>query len=427
MRLTSFEVAGFKNFFTPLRLDALEPFVVVHGDNNVGKSNLLEAMALFFSLLEAAVESKAGRTSRLEEHAGASGMGPGEVRRSRVWFAERGYDLRECFTFGVRKPVIRFAATLDTSDDTQGVSNPNLIHITAELSPSGDVYELRYSNEAVERLGHTLHGVETLKLIRADRSAVGSARATETDSIGREPRNEFPISLALQLHDAQEGPPGSAERKRWERFVEAMRRVETLTGSGTWKVIYDRTKGTAFVALETTEARIPLRAMGTGVQQIATIAAQILVSDAEIIAIEEPEQNLRGTNQLLVRDLLRDLLKAPEPPRQIIITSHSEAFGTDLPFVFLARQGPSVVAEIRHPNEAPPILRPPELVAPVDASAPRSWVTREGIVRLPQPLLTDLNIPEGGGLNFIREAEGGFRILTDEQLFGSSENGEVKE
>ena len=51
MMLLSFSVAGYKNLIDEVRLDVLGPINVVHGDNNIGKSNLLEAVHLFFRLL----------------------------------------------------------------------------------------------------------------------------------------------------------------------------------------------------------------------------------------------------------------------------------------------------------------------------------------------------------------------------------------
>ncbi|MEZ4431391.1 MAG: AAA family ATPase [bacterium] len=50
MFIHRFEVQGFKNFVEPVVLDELGEINVIHGDNNVGKSNLLEAMHLFFAI-----------------------------------------------------------------------------------------------------------------------------------------------------------------------------------------------------------------------------------------------------------------------------------------------------------------------------------------------------------------------------------------
>ena len=51
MRLISFHVRGFKNFRQEIGLKELSAINVVHGANNVGKSNLIQAMTLYFQLL----------------------------------------------------------------------------------------------------------------------------------------------------------------------------------------------------------------------------------------------------------------------------------------------------------------------------------------------------------------------------------------
>jgi AAA15 family ATPase/GTPase len=51
MRLQQFSVKGFKNFHQRIFLENMGEICVVHGDNNIGKSNVLEAMQLFFQLL----------------------------------------------------------------------------------------------------------------------------------------------------------------------------------------------------------------------------------------------------------------------------------------------------------------------------------------------------------------------------------------
>jgi len=50
MRLKRFSVKGFKNFRQEIVLEDMGTICVIHGENNVGKSNVLEAMQLFFQL-----------------------------------------------------------------------------------------------------------------------------------------------------------------------------------------------------------------------------------------------------------------------------------------------------------------------------------------------------------------------------------------
>jgi len=49
--LQQFEVKGYKNLTAQLTFGPLGRINVIHGENNVGKSNLLEALDLFFRLL----------------------------------------------------------------------------------------------------------------------------------------------------------------------------------------------------------------------------------------------------------------------------------------------------------------------------------------------------------------------------------------
>lgn len=65
MKLLEFAVTGYKNLAREIRLTDLGRVNVIHGDNNVGKSNLLESLHLFFALLGRGVaEARACLSSR---------------------------------------------------------------------------------------------------------------------------------------------------------------------------------------------------------------------------------------------------------------------------------------------------------------------------------------------------------------------------
>src|SRR5437764_334619 len=51
MRLNSFTVEGYKNLTAPVTLGPLRDLNAIHGANNIGKSNLIQAIDLFFGLL----------------------------------------------------------------------------------------------------------------------------------------------------------------------------------------------------------------------------------------------------------------------------------------------------------------------------------------------------------------------------------------
>lgn len=56
MRLTSFSVKGFKNFREEVTLEGLSAINILHGENNVGKSNLMEALLLALELWDVGLE-----------------------------------------------------------------------------------------------------------------------------------------------------------------------------------------------------------------------------------------------------------------------------------------------------------------------------------------------------------------------------------
>ncbi|MFM7203602.1 MAG: hypothetical protein ACKO6N_22710 [Myxococcota bacterium] len=56
MRLTSFSVKGFKNFREEVTLKGLSAINILYGENNVGKSNLMEALLLALELWDVGLE-----------------------------------------------------------------------------------------------------------------------------------------------------------------------------------------------------------------------------------------------------------------------------------------------------------------------------------------------------------------------------------
>nr|MBK7069092.1 AAA family ATPase [Deltaproteobacteria bacterium] len=68
---------------------------------------------------------------------------------------------------------------------------------------------------------------------------------------------------------------------------------------------------------------MPIEALGSGVQQIASLLARVLLGNSAIVAVEEPELNLRYDLQLRLRDILKDITESGLGPKQIILTSHS--------------------------------------------------------------------------------------------------------
>ncbi len=73
--------------------------------------------------------------------------------------------------------------------------------------------------------------------------------------------------------------------------------------------------------------RIPLENLGTGVQQLLLMLGQIFLNNYDIVAIEEPEMNLSPDYQKHFLTLLRKLMQDPATKlKQLFISSHSPYF-----------------------------------------------------------------------------------------------------
>ena len=163
--------------------------------------------------------------------------------------------------------------------------------------------------------------------------------------------------------------------------------------------------------------------MGSGVQQIAVLAGRLAMAGPAVVAIEEPELNLRWSAQHRLRDLLRELCVGEDGPTQVLVTSHSSAFEFEPTFYALAvgANGPEVR---RRPAEAAPQLLNPEVARPPEgARAPLSYVTRDGLVRVPDDVRTALGVADGGGVTFVEGKDGLFYMLGDTQVLDMLEPG----
>jgi AAA15 family ATPase/GTPase len=101
MRLSSFRVRGFKNLTREVVLEDLGPVNVLHGPNNVGKSNVLQAMQMFFRLLRRGDQRRinVGATVQLVDAAWSQDFGmarrsaAGSASSSR-WASSRTFSAR---------------------------------------------------------------------------------------------------------------------------------------------------------------------------------------------------------------------------------------------------------------------------------------------------------------------------------------------
>ena len=399
MRLTSFEVQGFKNLVEPVRLEGLEPINVLHGANNVGKSNLLHAVEVFFRLLS----SLPGDYWQ---------MMPGGFRGVEQYFAPFGLTVADLFNYAVPAPI-QVTASLSIDDGELA-----LVGLQPVFDCKDIVVELSF-----ESLGPALH-----LLVRSFRFG-GGVDATRQG--GDAPAASFASRIAPFMAVRALGPRGlphvdvhrhveqavdalydasaSSDRKQavqWDRFVEVMAAFRDILGEGRFLAVVPRGQPNAQLLYETPTMRIPLRALGSGVQQIVALFGHLLTCGAAIVTVEEPELNLRWSLQERVRDALRDLVGKEGAPSQIFLTSHSGAFESGETFYLMQRGARGPTVDRRPIGDVPLVLGGVVPEGPVAAPRAPTHVSSEGTLRLPERIRKAVGIEHGGNVSFVDKGDG---------------------
>lgn len=421
MLLRSFTVQGFKNFTQLVELPALGRVNVLHGENNTGKSNLLEAIGLFFFLLsyvqrkerkepDNAIKLKQLRLAGFPVEEIFHHEHPGPIHLSGILGLSEGIDRQVTLAISPLSTRDREEFVLFESDISPISLPPGPAELMARRSfrrvKDGDAY----------------------RMITVERRLVYGAGGIG-DRSGLEPtadRDHVPPELARLLFDLrQERSPVV------DRFLGALQRFHDLL-PGTPDIVYLRNEERARIVFDPPERKgPPVRShlLGAGTQQIIALLGQAVVAGVPILAIEEPERGLRYSLQTRLRDALLALLSSSgeqfDQPQQLFITSHTDAFeepAKDATFYALTRRSDGYQITLRNKKDAAQFVGLTPMTQPGDGPAPLCYVTSEGRVRLPGDVRDFLQIREGGGVCFLPdEATGEVRMLTNAQFLDQIE------
>lgn len=409
MRLTSFEVQGFKNLAAPVKLEELGPINVIHGENNVGKSNLLRAIEVFFRLLGAV----RGDGWLLDDD---------DFELSEGELNHKGIRLIDLFNYAVPRPIhLAASLTIEEAELTRAGLQPRLdcnqVSIALSLTSLQGAVKLEVASfqfadgmTAWDAAGSPEQADFVLGFIRFLTARFLGPRGLPHVDVDRR------VDKAVDaLYDAS----ASQDRKQamqWSRFAEVMEPFIDILGDGRFIAVLPRESPHARLLYETPTMRIPLHALGSGVQQIVALFGHVLTCGASIVSVEEPELNLRWTLQERVRDALRDLVGKEGAPSQLFLTSHSGAFESGSHF-YLMQMPPGVDGPIveRRPISDVPIVvggAAPEVVT----NAPRApaHVSGEGTLRLPDRIRKAVRVEHGGGVSFVDKGDGVVEMMSDD-------------
>jgi hypothetical protein len=432
MRLQRFEVQGYKNLRQRVVLEDLGAINVIHGENNVGKSNLLQAIGLFFRVLSHMSQqglivdvNHVGRYHVNDWNAlgfPAAEIFDLEAPPSRPAPIELGVrvslddeDMRE---LGIDDGVRHADVALHLSRDFDKIAwRLPMIRLGERDLPSSSHYDVARRLITLLSRRHLPQADDTV-----ERFALLSTDRRLRDERGEAERDLVPADLLLQLYDAKESME-PVRYGRWEIFAETMERFSDILGKGSFIALFHRQPepGRARLAWQTEHARILVELLGSGVQQIVAIVARLLMSDATIVAIEEPELNLRFTLQRRLYEIFEEIANADVGLRQIFLTSHSPAFESGQFFYGMRATPEGPVVEQRPAAEAS-IFTEHAIGNDVKAylharNGVLSYVSSDGVVQLSPRVRAELGVERGGGIVMWKRSDHPYvELLTNEQF-----------
>ncbi len=312
-------ITGYKSL-KDVALTDLGPINVFHGHNDVGKSNVLEAIDLFLQLLPLALEIE------VEWEGLAS---------SDLW----PYSPATIFRFQSTERRIEWQARLRPPGQTASLEvNLRLQRDGEEGEPDLDLALTWPAGRPDEQVERMLRQDEAgFNLLRAGRRF--QIEYLEGEEEGKAaPRTRRPQITAYNLKRALFDAYASLDLDRRARFNELQGLLQRHFEVGTLDVGLSSPRHYSSDSSETTARQIVVRFLrpdcsvnvenvGSGVQQILLILGQSLLNPARVVGIEEPEMNLSPDWQACLMAVLRDLI-SPDPGGldQIFVTSHSPYF-----------------------------------------------------------------------------------------------------
>ncbi len=411
MFVKNFTVSGFKSL-QAIQLTDLTDINVFHGDNNVGKSNILQALDVFFQLLPLAAQS------------------------------------------------------LDDSEDAgRSISLPDLAPYTDSIFRQGAPEQIDWQVDL--RLGEEVHALGLRLSRERDRSRtngeglmlnwLGVAPAEAVREALKTPTCDFNLVPATRrLSDewlgASKSEPDLLTARRHGSPVEARNLKATLFNSVYAEDLSQRARfkhlvtliaqtfnfGELDVALGGLRPKprdldepeklvrdyivrflradlprpVAMDDVGSGVQQLVMMLGQILFNPARLVGLEEPEMNLYWQRQDELKRTLRGLI-APDGVDQLFLTTHSGHFEFHENFF-----------HVEFVDGATQVTRLPRAELPavtgegVPPAGPQTGqrLNSENQVTLDEEVLDDLNLKYGDMVYFRKNAAGRWEIWPEDEI-----------
>lgn len=406
MRITRFQIQGFKSI-ADVSVDNLADINVLFGLNDVGKSNIFEALALWHQLLS---------TSRTPNHkiphgdfvrnfgAGLFSLdGPNEFSLL-VQFAIDSSDLEHeriypdiSTMLGLRTTHANMSS-IDLISQVRVVLEGNYVSLTSAARwDDGTNVELHPKDLA--------QSISSIHIIPAERRFQVEQRNQDKFSGSVDHDNLKKALFYAYL---------SSDLQQKRRFA-AIKSVlsEPPFSLGELDVALDQHSDQIDIGFIRPQGRLPLENLGSGSQQLVLVLGQVFLNDYPVIALEEPEMNLSPQRQQDLMIALRKLMDDPAVTlRQLFISTHSPYFEFSENFydVTLDENGHT---KVKKPTEQD--WSSHFVVAPIGPET-GARVNSLNQVKLYDGVIEDLDLARGDLVLFVRNDAGRWELRNAEEV-----------
>ncbi len=317
MKLDSIKIQGYRQFRTAITLEDLSPISVIHGASNSGKSAVLDALRLGFTLLgDLAVHQWPDRQMEKVHR-----VRPADV------FAADALDGRVELTLRVSLDPME-GAHLAESAGVHSLGEGGSVGLILSVSRADECF--RWSSAIKPSLGRPADAAIARLIKRGvppHREEQGALLALGADT-GPERIPQSLLRTLLDAYDARE----PREHRLWLRFHDfVLDALRGHTGGSALKPRYDPRTERVALELHAASHTLPVERLGDGVQRVLSLAGQVLATRASLVTIESPEAGLDPALQLRLREILQRIVADEGSPKQLLLASHSSVFVSALP------------------------------------------------------------------------------------------------
>ncbi|NNB98971.1 AAA family ATPase [Corallococcus exiguus] len=386
MRVAWLEIQNFRSIES-LRIENLDKAqIVIEGQNDVGKSNILYALDLALSTLPTLLRKKGGLDAPI----------PGEPSTQPDWVR----NPISLFRNPKKQLIVSIGIRFDSKDGVhQGITNIETpVAFKLSWNPSTNTLSANLSTSLRTDLFNEAYIAIAQALAPAFR-LVGTQRAPDSERLHLSSGNLWETKVRWYGRNLKEmlflykNSPDLEIQERFEQLRAAAQSPEMGIGTLNVSVLPDQTLN---VKTRFNGTELQLEERGSGIQQLLTLLALSICHRGRILAVEEPEMNLSEPNQRLLWKRLREFSSESGPLDQVFLTSHSRVFEEEAERIVVSYDEK---AGTRANWAAPAPLRQSidEDVLPV---------TRGGAVTLSEKMLQHLGIKDNQHLYLVPTKKG---------------------